>query len=916
MMLPVTAEDLDARRSELQRTPALQALAQRLRQLLNPLLGRSIYLPEHKALLSVDGGRCPQDGTRLTFNPLSPHAHTCPRCQRTFTDQSHDRHWIWPYHLWLSERAIHLGLLGSLTGEAVLFDTARSILHTYARRYPDYPNLDNVLGPTRLFFSTYLESIWLVQIIIAALLAADTRSPAFDAMVDESAELIGSFDEGFSNRQVWNNAALVAAGRWLHNEELLERALDGPHGLRAQLRNAVTEDGLWFEGENYHFFALRGVLLAAELLRPWGCDLYADPDLGPRLEAMYEAPLLTVLPDLTLPARGNAPYGVSILQPRFAELWEIGWARTGSTRLESVLTRLYATDAAQATEGGFADIAEQEHNRPAQRLDRTLLGWKALLWMRPSAPQASATLWQRGSCLLPHVGLAVLRPAPGRYLSVECGERPGGHGHPDLLHLTLFWNAPILIDPGTGSYVSRQLHWYRSTLAHNAPGVAGVGQLSRFGWCAAFESADSWGWCRVIARDLVHRGGMVVRTVVLGPRYVLDVVEVCGAGDTDVDLPLHALPKLDAPHRRRQRTRLPSDGPLGHEHGYDALGDVYELSDEDDRDLVFACGDRLTVHVVPREGEKLFLAHAPGPSDARFAEGVPTPFLIRRAAGSGVWVQCYVPTESPIRQVIASRHEVQIVDDAGATDRIVVGEAECCIVDGSGNVFQLHGALAEPGVAPAHAEAAAVVVVCPRLPEVPRVEEWMSYVPTQAVTELGARHYRRSELAYGQAGHFAARVAAFIVGERLCFAADVIKTKVHFRREDAVDPRLDNEVADIHSDGVQCYWGYGGWHGYLAVPDPRSETVRIMAVAGTSADPSRATGRWQRTADGYRILIAVDAGRVLEPGTAFQMNLVVNEMYPNRSRRAGQLALAGGGGFVYLRGDREYPWLAAQAKVT
>ena len=32
-------------------------------------------------------------------------------------------------------------------------------------------------------------------------------------------------------------------------------ALDG---IRAQLTTAVTSDGLWFEGENYHFFALRG----------------------------------------------------------------------------------------------------------------------------------------------------------------------------------------------------------------------------------------------------------------------------------------------------------------------------------------------------------------------------------------------------------------------------------------------------------------------------------------------------------------------------------------------------------------------------------------------------------------------------------------------------------------------------------
>jgi hypothetical protein len=42
---------------------------------------------------------------------------------------------------------------------------------------------------------------------------------------------------------------------------------------------------------------------------------------------------------------------------------------------------------------------------------------------------------------------------------------------------------------------------------------------------------------------------------------------------------------------------------------------------------------------------------------------------------------------------------------------------------------------------------------------------------------------------------------------------------------------------------------------------------------------------------------------------------VVNEMQPGRERRAGQLALAGGGGWVYLRGDRESWVNAVRAEV-
>ena len=55
----------------------------------------------------------------------------------------------------------------------------------------EYPNKDNVLGPTRLFFSTYLESIWLLQLVVALdlLEIGDARSVATlgsDACASES----------------------------------------------------------------------------------------------------------------------------------------------------------------------------------------------------------------------------------------------------------------------------------------------------------------------------------------------------------------------------------------------------------------------------------------------------------------------------------------------------------------------------------------------------------------------------------------------------------------------------------------------------------------------------------------------------------------------------------------------------------
>ena len=110
--------------------------------------------------------------------------------------------------------------------------------------------------------------------------------------------------------------------------------------------------------------------------------------------------------------------------------------------------------------------------------------------------------------------------------------------------------------------------------------------------------------------------------------------------------------------------------------------------------------------------------------------------------------------------------------------------------------------------------------------------------------------------------------------------------------------------------------GVDEWCGFVIVPVPDSAAIRVSPVTGTSADPSKLVGSWEPTRKGYRVLVAVDDGRTLERGDVFPVNLVVNEMYADRIRRAGQLAVSGGGGWVYLRGDREHEMSAVIAEVS
>src|SRR5216117_3465848 len=622
----VTAEALAARRQEIAGSSDLQALLAHLVARAAPLLERLPPIPTVKALLSADGGICPDDGAALEFDPWSPHQHRCRRCGKTWSGERHDRYWARFQHLWVAERAVHLATLQALAGNDAAGSRASEILRTYARTYWTYPNRDNVLGPSRLFFSTYLESIWGLNYLAAAVLLRasgrldDATARGVGQVADEAANLIGEFVEGFSNRQTWNDAALAAIAVWFEDAELAARAIESPTGLLAHLSRGFGRDGLWYEGENYHLFALRGFLTGAQWARAAGVDLGEDPALADRLTAALLAPALTALPDLTFPARKDSRFGVSLAQPMYLELWEVGLGslenrETGDGRgeVQSWLHALYDVPAVRRElfDSYLHDAPSDLLPSPASRIS---LSWWSLLEMLPELP-SDAPPWVPGSVLLDSQGLAVLR-AGERYVSLECGPLGGGHGHPDQLHLTLHADGVHwLPDVGTGSYVARDLLWYRSTLAHNAPrldGASGGGNAM----CETFDAPGDWSWTR-------GRNGDVTRTVVAGPAYLLDIVELASREDHLLELPWHFQGRGDVVTRGRWDAELQDE--------FTSRAQRFAPETKGPITLELAADSRPLTALFLLEGE-LLRAEGPGLPGS----GTRAPFYLLRARGRSV----------------------------------------------------------------------------------------------------------------------------------------------------------------------------------------------------------------------------------------------------------------------------------------
>ena len=908
----VTADELDARRRRIAESVDLQRLLAHLGRRTDAFLARPLAPPVVKALLSVDGGVCPHDGTALLFDPYSPDRHRCPACGRDATGDRAHRHWATSQHLWLAERAAELATVGVLAGRTDAARAAAALLREYGERYLDYPNEDNVLGPARLFFSTYLESVWLTSYLAAASLLREAdlldraAADAVGVVADAAATLIGEYHEGFSNRQTWNAAALTAIAVWFEDEGLAHTAINGAGGLVSHLMEGFGEDGMWYEGENYHLFALRGLLIGLGWARAADVDAAADPILQARLRLALLAPTRSVLPDLTFPARKDSRFGVSLAQPMYLELWEIGAARLAAAGdavddVDAWLTALYAS-AAPVAQPFHSYLHEAGEAAPARR-SRADLSWWSALEMAP-ALHPSPDGWRPTSVLLGAQGLAVVRSGD-RYASLECGPGGGGHGHPDRLHLTVHADGVHwLPDPGTGSYVAPDLFWYRSTLAHNAPRLGGVSQPTTDAICEAIDVGERWSRVR-------GRFGPLRRTLVLGPDYLVDLLDDAPPEARLLELPWHLAGAVEVQTPGRWEP-APLDEPFvtGAERFVPAAAAsgaiVLHASAPN------AAGEMRALRLHLLSAAELVRATGPG------VPGAPAgPFYLQRLRERGarlVAVLEPVATDGAARvESVALAGDALEVHTASGIDRHLIGD-ELWSIDAGGTRIELRGTLRqtaafEPIFRDRPVPPAADT---PWLPEAPPLDGSLDGFVLDAPLLLELEdQYRRSEEPYAGPDQFSAQVYTGWHGSTFYIAVEVVTAAVVVRGAAAPPLRLDNEPDDIHADGLQLYLRTPDddtVYGWLVVPSGLDDaTVRVHPVSDTAADAAIVTGRWRRIEGGYAMTVGITLPEPLQPDDALGFDLIVNQTRPGRQRRAGQLVWSGGGGWIWLRGDRQDP---------
>jgi hypothetical protein len=576
---------------------------------------------------------------------------------------------------------------------------------------------------------------------------------------------------------------------------------------------------------------------------------------------------------------------------------ELGLARRDDRRLVGALARLYSDDMPRCATGRDRSSAEAERNAPPSALSREDLGWRSLLFARGELPPLEGIAPE--SCLLPGQGLAVLRREQGSvYVALDYGHSGGGHGHPDRLNLLLAdGDARWLDDMGTGSYVDPSLHWYRSTLAHNAPLVDGRSQLRVNGELVAFEDRGEAGWCSARV-DGIAPGVSVTRTLVAMPEYLIDFIEWEAEHEVTVDLPIHlnarviTLGGLQGGEPGLAGARL--DGSMALEDGFRFVSGAAQARTAGSVLLQARHGERALRAWLDQPWDQLWRATAPGPPPP--APPVrEKPFWMLRTSGRADRILCVYAWSDAVQSVEATGPSTTTVNLTRRTTHIHAPSDDGwhieVFVDGARSTIDLAGLVPAREKAGGRAERA----------ETPPAElVLLEGEPRRFV--LGDAHYRRSEQSWHDAGEPTADVSLTWNGADLRVEVVVPNSDLTFVARDAVNP-WDNENADVNGDGVQIYvetsHGRSAW---MLVPD--EDDVRVREIDGWTHERGiRAS--WSREGRGYSLVAVVSLVDLEFEDPHVGVDVLINEKPAGRERRRGQLVLSGGHDeFVYLRGDR------------
>lgn len=354
--------------------------------------------------------------------------------------------WVFGFRSRNGEQMVEAARLWRLTGERKYAGWAAAQIDFYAEHYLEWP-VQTRWSKSRLMCQSLDDANMLVRFVKTARTLGDFVAPErqkrwHDKLFQPMALLLDETFQRVHNIACWQRTAMAMAALYGKDEELWKRAIDGPFGIRRQMEDGVTGDGLWLEQSlGYNSYVVSAVL-----------PLFEHAGLAGRLD------------ELRRPAEiaGNLMLGPSVLRFPDGKL-PTPADSTGITHKWPELGILTAARRVLPTPMGSQAAAGQKN-------------WDNLL--DPPEPLAMAPeLPPVESRSLESSRMAVIRNG-GWQVYFHYGQLDPSHAQAEALHWEAYYGkTDISHDAGTVGYGS-PLHrgFYQTGAAHNVPLIDGLGQ--------------------------------------------------------------------------------------------------------------------------------------------------------------------------------------------------------------------------------------------------------------------------------------------------------------------------------------------------------------------------------------------------------------------------------------------------------
>ena len=358
-------------------------------------------------------------------------------------------------------------------------EVVRSLLIMYANTYLHMPfhEQKNTNPPGRLFHQILNEHMWLFY----ASLAYDAIKPdlaeaestliekqLFRPMISMFTELYGHDFDRIHNHGIWAVAAVGTCALTIGDSAALQKSIwglkgDGESGgFLAQLSQLFSASGYYIEGPYYHRFAIRPLVIFAELINLHCSELniyaYNNGVIGNTIKAL----LLSSNPDGTFPALNDASLTMDINDEGALASISVYFSRYGYD--ESLIKAAIQQGRVWLSPCSIA-LSQAASN---------FTGNGNIHW--PSVELTEGNYGEKGA-----QGFLRSRDQnkPVSQAIMSYGQHGMGHGHFDALGITLFSNGHEYVreygfgrwinveTKFGGRYLEENKSWARQTIAHN-----------------------------------------------------------------------------------------------------------------------------------------------------------------------------------------------------------------------------------------------------------------------------------------------------------------------------------------------------------------------------------------------------------------------------------------------------------------